>query len=776
MRIRKALSFLLAVLMLTLTLTGCMIEYEDEDEGGGSETVSQTAESGVISAEELAEYEIIRADQADEQTIAAASKLYSKLTSKYGVKMSFSTDYLGRNKTAPTDTKEILVGLTNRAETQGLRYLDYEIGYVNDRIVINGGSGKAVTAAVEDFLKNCLAEDALVVPASKKVERTYTMDGFKVNGELLKNFSVKSVEGSFDETLRAYLGEKVGIYSKSPEGKEIILKADSSYGVTELEVYLESGNLILSNSSALGDCSFVTDYFMDQVNKNTKSGEVNFSGKVAMNIKGCKSVTSEDVARLRAETDAKIASIRATGNMSIPSGKTIYYVSPNGSDSNNGKSQQTAWKTLNKVSSASLASGSYVCFERGGVYRGKLTAKSGVTYTAYGTGAKPILMGSPENGAGANASKWKKSDVANVWYYEGAEDWKDVGTLVFNEGESCAIKAIREWKDNGDIYNFTTGMIFNNGYKDLNQDLHFYHDPDTKRLYLYSKENPGTRFNSIEFNVGQSLIGISSGYSNITIDNLCLKYTGVHGIGAGNVTNLTVQNCEFAWIGGTVQGIIQGRTFETRYGNAIEVYGSCTNYIVKNNYIHQIYDAGITHQYSQVGSKVVNHTNVQYLNNVIEYCVYSIEYFVSGCEASNPSVMTDLLIEGNYMWYASRGFCEQRPPADRSWGAHIKGRCSATGNRAKNYIIRNNVFVDGKDRLLQITSNLYNTDGSDSMPTFSGNIYVEEYGRKFGQIEQSDTPYSQEDVRFDFNSVEYLAERSLGKSDGTDEFWFYKKK
>ena len=53
------------------------------------------------------------------------------------------------------------------------------------------------------------------------------------------------------------------------------------------------------------------------------------------------------------------------------------------------------------------------------------------------------------------------------------------------------------------------------------------------------------------------------------------------------------------------------------------------------------------------------------------------------------------------MWYASRGFCEQRPPADRSWGAHIKGRCSRTGNRAKDYVIKNNIFVDGKDRLLQ---------------------------------------------------------------------------
>ena len=136
--------------------------------------------------------------------------------------------------------------------------------------------------------------------------------------------------------------------------------------------------------------------------------------------------------------------------------------------------------------------------------------------------------------------------------------------------------------------------------------------------------------------------------------------------------------------------------------------------------------------------------------------------------------MTNFRIEGNHMWYASRGFCEQRPPADRSWGAHIKGRCSRTGNRAKDYVIKDNIFVDGKDRLLQITSNLYNEDGSDSMPSFSGNIFVEQYGRKLGQVWQSDTPEQQIDAAFDFDSAKYLEERSLEKSDGTNEFWFCK--
>ena len=760
MSVKKIVALILACVLSVTLLAGCQNEPADNP---------QNEEPIFVGKDALSEYVIVRSDSADEKTVSATSKLYTELRTKYGVKVEFTTDYVGAGENVPTDTKEILVGLTNRAESKGLRYLDYEIAFENQRIIINGGSGSAVAEAVEYFIANCMGDDGLAVPVSHTVGKTYPLEGLTVDGIPLSSFSVRACEGEDDDTLRVYLGEQVGIRSKSNDGYEIVLTENEALGATEVSVTLEGQLLILANA-AIGNYSIVANYFTEQV-KNTQATQTLLVGRVSMTIDQIRSANEDDIAQLRAATDARIAEIRGTENMTIPASATVYYVSNNGSDSNNGTSSSTAWRTLDKVNSAKLAAGSYVCFERGSVFRGKLTAQAGVTYTAYGTGAKPILYGSPENGA--DPTKWKKSGTKNIWYYEGSEKWGDVGTLVFNEGEACAIKAIREFKDNGDVYNFTTGMPFNNGYKDLNQDLHFYHDmTGTKRVYLYSEENPGNRFESIEFNVKQNLITVN--VNGVTVDNLCLKYTGIHGVGAGTVNDLTVQNCEFGWIGGSVQGFLGSNKYETRFGNAVEIYGGCENYTVQNNYIYQIYDAGITHQYSGVGDKVYNHTNVLYLNNVIENCVYSIEYFVSGCEPDNPSVMTNFRIEGNHMWYASRGFCEQRPPADRSWGAHIKGRCSRTGNRAKDYVIKDNIFVDGKDRLLQITSNLYNTDGSDSMPSFSGNLFVEQYGRKLGQVWQSDTPDQQIDAKFDFDCAKYLEERSLEKSDGTNEFWFCK--
>ena len=92
------------------------------------------------------------------------------------------------------------------------------------------------------------------------------------------------------------------------------------------------------------------------------------------------------------------------------------------------------------------------------------------------------------------------------------------------------------------------------------------------------------------------------------------------------------------------------------------------------------------------------------------------------------------------MWYQGAGWSQQRPPADSVYGAHIKGQCSSSGgNRATNYIIRNNLMVGVTHRFVRISSSLLNPDGSDSMPSFSGNIFAAEYGQIFGQVEQLET-------------------------------------
>ncbi|MFN3875314.1 MAG: right-handed parallel beta-helix repeat-containing protein, partial [Flavobacteriales bacterium] len=78
-----------------------------------------------------------------------------------------------------------------------------------------------------------------------------------------------------------------------------------------------------------------------------------------------------------------------------------YYVSPTGSDTNNGTSQSTPWRTIGRVNQATLVAGDKVLFQRGGVYRGKLNimqsgnANAYIEIGAYGsTGERPVISGS----------------------------------------------------------------------------------------------------------------------------------------------------------------------------------------------------------------------------------------------------------------------------------------------------------------------------------------------------------------------------------------------
>lgn len=450
----------------------------------------------------------------------------------------------------------------------------------------------------------------------------------------------------------------------------------------------------------------------------------------------------EVLARLRAKTDARIAEIRATPNLKLPAGARTYYISEKrGDDAADGLTPATAWKTTAKLTKDFPEKGAYVLLERGGVYRGGFAAAPGVTYTAWGEGPKPCVCSSPENGA--DPAKWTETEVKGVWAYQLGK--LDVGTVVFDEGERHAIKICPVYNEDGTYTQQYNKEPFDHGYADLKGDLHFWHDYSEKTdfkpfakgtgiLYLKSDENPGRRFRSVEFNVRKHGIAVG-GSCDVTVDNLTIKYVGSHGIGAGTVSGLKVTNCEFAWIGGSIQAErIFNRRWAVRFGNAIEIYGGCDDYTVENCYIRQVYDAGITQQVGlNKGDKVLDQKKMRYARNVIENCNYSIEYFLSGVKPENPSRMEDFVIEDNIMWDAGVGFCEQRP--DRSQGAHIKSWRNNC-NRATGYVIRRNWFARSAEMLVEISANLENPDGSGSMPRLEKNVFVGAEGQRFGVLNQ----------------------------------------
>jgi len=84
-----------------------------------------------------------------------------------------------------------------------------------------------------------------------------------------------------------------------------------------------------------------------------------------------------------------------------PTTITFYVDANSGSDSNDGRSPQTAWRSLNAVNSRSFSPGDVIGFNRGTSYYGGLrisssgSASQPIFFTAYGSGAAPVFSNAP---------------------------------------------------------------------------------------------------------------------------------------------------------------------------------------------------------------------------------------------------------------------------------------------------------------------------------------------------------------------------------------------
>ena len=431
-----------------------------------------------------------------------------------------------------------------------------------------------------------------------------------------------------------------------------------------------------------------------------------------------------------------------------PSG-VIYYFSADGDDANDGLSPQTPLRSIAKLNTLDLKPSDGVLFRRGDVWRGKITTRKGVTYSAYGKGAKPRIYGSPCDAA--VEGEWIATATPNVYMYS-LELSDDVGTLVFNGGEQNAIKILKVYHADGTTTNVYTGEPFAGGC-DLKRDLDFFHDyRDEKRLYLCSTEgNPSERFESIELLTRGNIINATD---NVHIDNLCLMYGGSHGIGSGTTKSLRVTNCEIGWIGGSMllpappEG---GR--DARYGNGIEIYGGCDEFVVDNCYIYQCYDAGITNQnQDDVSDSSRTMRNVSFTNNLVERCEMSIEYYLGAQMKPTESIIENFLIEGNILRLAGYGWgCQHPEPA---WAAHIKSWWMHQ-NEAYNFTIRRNIFDRSDANVINIVA-----ADAERLPQMEQNTYVQYLGGDGGRIGQ---PWA--DYKFD-EQFPASVEQALGEKSG----------
>lgn len=124
-----------------------------------------------------------------------------------------------------------------------------------------------------------------------------------------------------------------------------------------------------------------------------------------------------------------------------------YYISPEGNDSFSGTSEETPWKSLEKVTATTFLPGDEILFKTGGVWYGQLYPKGNgeegnpITIGSYGDGAKPVINGNSCEGyqlGGAvslyNQSWWTIKDIEITNMGEGYK-WR-MGLSIYCDGQS----------------------------------------------------------------------------------------------------------------------------------------------------------------------------------------------------------------------------------------------------------------------------------------------------------------------------------------------------
>lgn len=250
----SAVALLMALLMLC---TAC------------AKTPTQTEETGTTgengpppNAMDLTGYKILCAEDADDAVRALTVTLRNGLQDMCGVTLETDTDFVRRGGTVPTDTKEILVGNTNRRTATDIKEMDLQIIREGNRIYLLGGSESAVAQAVTYFLENyivngyvCIADQTVCLregtyPAEKLLFGAAEISTVKIFYSLADE-THKSLWQGLESSLLTATGKRAEVVKNAADANLIFEEKErAALNGKDWGTVCEDGKLTLIGGSA----------------------------------------------------------------------------------------------------------------------------------------------------------------------------------------------------------------------------------------------------------------------------------------------------------------------------------------------------------------------------------------------------------------------------------------------------------------------------------------------------------------------------------------------
>ncbi len=329
-----------------------------------------------------------------------------------------------------------------------------------------------------------------------------------------------------------------------------------------------------------------------------------------------------------------------------------YYFSSSGSDNNTGTSLSSPFQTIAKLNSLTLNAGDNVLFNRGDIFYGIISlhnsgsAGSPITFSAYGTGNKPIITGFTTISSWTNlgANIWESSNTisslsyTNMVVVNGINTpmgrYPNTGYFLYTNPTSnpytvtCTSlsSSNANWtgaefvaanttytilrdpitSHSGNVITFAHNSsdldwesapgylipecFIQNDPRTLDTTNEWYYNPSTKKIRIYSKSVPS----NVQVSTIDTLVKVITYANNyITFDNINFTGSNKSSIEIQYCQNITIQNCDFNYSGvfgvhagyGVNQNAIavQNCTFNNSNNVAISLSSNCTNAVVNNN-------------------------------------------------------------------------------------------------------------------------------------------------------------------------------------------------
>ncbi len=392
------------------------------------------AAAQLTKVEDLANYVIVHSELASDEVERLADALAEAIFEATELDLPIETDLVDFGDVVPTDTKEILLGTTNRPESiANLKVNDYTIVKKGNRIVISAGSDAALAAAVDEIKKEMLSAEAAAfnAPMLEYIFRdSYKFTNLSLGGVSIGEYVI--VRDAEDKEVASYLQKVIAeacglvlpihtarehvvpyeilIGDIAREGLETAYPADGTYTVKQVGTkLLLGGQGNLSGYFALLD--FLNTY-MDKapaaetlaLTVTAKEGEHLKKGLYKLNLDNTILPTAGKVpdlmsaeavmeqfllAKDQLPEEVTVVERLKLDDYKISQSREIF-VDPNGGNDANPGTKEKPVKTIKKATDLIGGMNGGVIWLRGGTY--SLTDTLTIDSTHSGTAASPLFI------------------------------------------------------------------------------------------------------------------------------------------------------------------------------------------------------------------------------------------------------------------------------------------------------------------------------------------------------------------------------------------------